>query len=168
MYRDAAEVCGVTLDFARMDPGTDLEAIPQRAIADRCRTPDGSCCAVEEGEEAVARRINLHAAKPVQPEPYYLAVSGQQLFPGRISQPNGHFCGVDDVGDEQGRDKALAGIGWFSPAVHAAVFDGHKRFLADHPRVVAGRDLERLAGAKNPPRPSVGFDLNCALKDKPW
>jgi hypothetical protein len=109
--------------------------------------------------------VDLYAAKPVQLDPYSLAVSSQQLFPGRISQPNGHFGGVDDVGDEQGRNEALARFGWLRPAVHAAVLDCHKRLLADHPRVVPRRDLERLAGAENPSRASIGFDLYLAFED---
>ena len=82
MYRDAAEISGVALDFAGMDARADLETILQRAIADRCRAPHGSCCAVEEGKEAIARRVDLHAAEPVQLDPHSLVVSGQQLFPG--------------------------------------------------------------------------------------
>jgi hypothetical protein len=92
-------------------------------------------------------------------------MSGQQLFPGRISQPNGHFRGVDDVGDEQGRNEAFARLGRLGPAVYAAVLDRHKRFLADHARVVPRRDLERLTGAKNPARASVGFNLYFAFED---
>jgi hypothetical protein len=49
--------------------------------------------------------------------------------------------------------------------VHAAELDCHKRLVADHPRVVPRRDLERLAGAKNSPRASVGFDLYFAFED---
>jgi hypothetical protein len=77
VYRDAAKVSGVALDFARMDACTDLETIVQRTIADRRRTPHGSCCAVEEGKEAIARRIDLHAAKPIQLDPHTLVVSSQ-------------------------------------------------------------------------------------------
>jgi hypothetical protein len=49
--------------------------------------------------------------------------------------------------------------------VHAAELDRHKRLLADHPRVVPRRNLERLAGAKNPPRAGVGFDLYFTFED---
>ena len=165
MYRDAAEVSGVALDFARMDARADLETVLPRAIADRCRAPHGSCRAVEEGKEAVAGREDFQAAKPVQLDPHCLVVSGEQLFPGGISQPNGHLRGVDDVGDEQGHNEALARLGRLGPAVHAGELDRHKRFVADHPRVVPRRDLERLAGAKNPSRAGVGFDLHCAFED---
>ena len=51
--------------------------------------------------------------------------------------------------------------------MHAAELDCHKRLVADHPRVVPRRDLERLAGAKNSPRAGVGFDLYFAFEDNP-
>jgi hypothetical protein len=162
--RDAAEVSGVALDFARMDACTDLETILERAIADCCRTPHGSCCAIEEGKEAVARRIDLHAAKPIQLDPHSLVVSSQQLFPGRISKPSGYFRGVHDVGDEQGRHEALARLCRLGPSVHAAELDRHKRFVADHSRIVTRRDLKRLASPKKPPRAGVGFDFYFAFE----
>jgi hypothetical protein len=164
VYRDAAEVSGIALYFARMDAGTDLETILERAIADRCRTPHSSCCAVEEGKEAVARRIDLHAAKPIQLDPHSLVVSCQQLFPGRISKPSGYFRGVDDVGDEQGRNEALARICRLGPAVHTAELDRHERFVTDHPRVVPRWYLKRLAGAQNPARAGLGFDFYFAFE----
>ena len=169
MYGDAAEVSGVALDFTRMDAGADLETILQRAIADRCRTPHGSGCAVEEGKEAVAGGVDLHAAKPVQLGPHTLVVTGQQLFPGRISEPNGHFRGVDDVGDEQGCDKALARLGRLGPAVHAGELDCHKGFVADHPCVVSWRDLKRFTGAKNPTRTPVSVSISTwPSRTTPW
>jgi hypothetical protein len=111
VYRDAAEVAGVALDFTRMDTSANPQTILLGVPTDRCRTPHGSCRSVEEGKEAVTRRVDFHATEPVQLDPHSLVVRGQQLFPGRISQPDGHLRGVDDVGDEQGRDEALARLG---------------------------------------------------------
>ena len=62
-------------------------------------------------------------------------------------------------------NEAFARLGRLGPAVHAAVLDRHKGFLADHPRVVRRRDFERLTCAKNPPRAGVGFDLCFAFED---
>jgi hypothetical protein len=62
-------------------------------------------------------------------------------------------------------NEALARLGRLGPAVHAAVLDRHKRFVADHPRVVPRRNFKRLAGAKDPPRAGVGFDFYFAFED---
>ena len=77
MYRDAAEVAGVALDFTRMDTSANPQTIVLGVLTDRCRTPHGSCRPVEEGMPVLAHRLL------VDPDEMAVVADENLVAPGR-------------------------------------------------------------------------------------
>jgi hypothetical protein len=65
--------------------------------------------------------------------------------PFRLAEPLEHRRGIDDIGDQDARDVCFTG---HEPAeaVDTRDLDGLERLVADHPRIVAGRDVKHVVG----------------------
>jgi len=108
---------------------------------------DGLRRAIEDSQEAVARRLHLSAAKRIQVIAKAGIVEPQEFLPCLVAHSLEHGRGVDDVGEEHRREDPFAGT--FGPDPHdpsARPFDRHPRFLTDHPGVVARWDFVDRVG----------------------
>jgi hypothetical protein len=91
------------LDLPGVQAGPDREPERGHAAGDRARAPDRPGRAVEGGEEAIARGVDL--APPEAPElaADEVVVSVEEVSPAAIPEGGGLLRGADDVGEEDGR-----------------------------------------------------------------
>src|SRR4029453_11500592 len=103
---------------------------PNGKVSDLGDQMDRGCAAdstrrpVEHREKAVTCGLDLVASEPVELEPDAIVVLPQELLPCRIAHARCDGCGIDDVGDEQGRDDPLTAIGWLAEAPDPCELDG--------------------------------------------
>src|ERR687895_2233487 len=156
----AAEGAPLTFDFAGMDPGADLEAIVLGGAGDRSGAANGTGRPVEHRNEAVAGRVDLEPAEPVELEADAVAVTSEERLPPRVAEADGDGRGVDDVRHEQGRHDALTHLWHLAPPAHADEVDRDAGFIPDDARVVARLDVERVTGTQDAHDAVVRLDLH--------
>jgi len=86
-----------------VETGTELEPQSARSVSDRQCAPDRTGWAVEGGEEAVPRRVDLAAAEKLQLAPDRRLLSSEQFRPfavAEITQPLGR---TNEIREEDGR-----------------------------------------------------------------
>src|SRR5438309_712602 len=153
-----AHIARRQLHFAGVDARSNLEPEGPCGTAHPIRTPHGACGPVEQREEAVARGTYFPTAESIELEPQPLIVLREELPPGRIT--DSFRCGgrIDNVGEQQRREDALA-TAHDRPAEgsHPGKVDRDPRVVADYPGVVPRRDFEGLVWAKVQRR-AVGHD----------
>jgi hypothetical protein len=104
---DPADLAGDLLDLADVKPGPHLEAERLDGFADVEGALDGRGGGVEDGEEAVSRRIDLAATVTAQCRPNGLVMLLDEITPGAIAQLRRQLGRPDDVREEHGRQETL-------------------------------------------------------------
>jgi hypothetical protein len=108
VHRDARDLAVDQLALARVQAGADLEPEQAHRLDDRAGAPHGRPGRVERREEAVAGRIHLATAEPLELRTHERVVAGQQPRPAAVSQLHGALGRADDIGEEHRREHALA------------------------------------------------------------
>ena len=143
MDGDAADVIADELDLTRMDADPDREADGARGSGHGRPTSDGLRRAVEDGQEAIARRLDLASMEDVEVIAQACVVESQQVLPRVVTESLEGGRRVDDVGEEDRREDPFSRtFGRDTDDPGARPFDRDPRLVADHPGVVARRDLE--------------------------
>src|SRR5262249_43982075 len=142
--RDAADLRSYDLALARVQSGPDVEPELPHPRADLAGGPDAAGRSVESRKKAVARGVDLAAAKARQ-LPADQAVMGVEPFsPAAVAQLGGAVGGIDDVGKQHGREDAIVlGIATRpGDELLDLVDDGVG--VADPGRVIRARELDVL------------------------
>jgi hypothetical protein len=82
-----------------VDSRPDFEADPAQVLADGHRALDGTSCAVEGDEEAVASGVHLAATEAADLFADDRVVFGQHLAPAVVAEPSRLPGRADDVGE---------------------------------------------------------------------
>ena len=89
----------------------------------------------------------------------------EEVTPGSIADPCGGRRGVHDVGEQDGREDALAAAGHGSgEGAHARPVEGDPGIVADDPGIVAWWDLVGLVGTDVEARTIFELDVGMALE----
>jgi len=91
-----------------VNPGPDRNAQIGDRLTHCLGASNRSGGTVERSEKPVAGRLDLTASKPIQLEPCPLVVLQKQLAPGGIAKPPELRGRVHNVGEEHGREHAVA------------------------------------------------------------
>src|SRR5688572_422366 len=97
VHGDAAELVADDLALAGMHAGADLDASRARCVAHGGCAADGARGAVEGGEEAVARGINLATAVMLEVLPHERLKTLEELAPFAVAERRGAFGGLNDI-----------------------------------------------------------------------
>src|SRR5262249_43439617 len=109
VHRDPADVAAAEFDLASVDAGADADPEGACPISDRDGGVDRPRRAVEGGEEPVAGCFHLSASVAIELAPHHGVVRVEQIAPAMVTQGGRGARGVDDVGEQYGRQDA---IGW--------------------------------------------------------
>jgi hypothetical protein len=110
MHGDAAHPRSRDLALPGVKPRSYLEAERVDCVADGARAPDGSGGAVEDGEEAVARHVDLAPAEAFELPPGDADISLEHLPPASVAHRGRLLRRAHDVG-EHDRDEHAIRIG---------------------------------------------------------
>ena len=139
--RHAADVAAHWLDL----PGVDADPRLDPGIGQRGDDGGGASKrgdrAPEGGQEAVARGVDLRAAEPEQLGAHELVVIGEDLLPGAITEAVGGTGRVDDIGHQERRDDPFVLARHADRIAVAGEIEDVHRLVADHPGVVARRNI---------------------------
>src|SRR6185436_4824499 len=95
------------LALARMHAGADLQAqAAHRVDRSRC-APDRARRSVEASEKAVARCIDLTAAKARKLAPQGRMVALEKSGPAAVSDRDCSLCRADEIGEEHGGEHSI-------------------------------------------------------------
>src|SRR4029079_18648760 len=141
---EAADVAGDDLDLAGMNRRPNLEAEVDERVDHLQRGDDRTGSSVEDREEAITGGVHLDAAMAFENLSHPPVVPLEELVTGRITDPGRQLGGRSDIGEEHGREDALADR-LLAPPAPAAPDDRHRRLLPEHPLIVARWDLEHVA-----------------------
>src|SRR5206468_3485570 len=103
----AADLVLHELALAGMEAGPYVQAELIEALADRTRARNRPGRAVEGGEEAIAGRVHLIAAKAAELDANSLVVVLQQLAPRAVAELGRPGRRADDVGEKHGGEHAV-------------------------------------------------------------
>ena len=141
------------LDLAGVDGRPDLEVVSRGDLAHRSGALERPRGSVEPDQESVARRLDLLAAEPLERPPDLVVVGREELVPAGVAEPPGDVGRADDVSEQDGRQDPLADCEQRrAPRPDAGPVDADARLVADHPGVVARRDLVDRLQARPPSR----------------
>src|SRR6185503_12258638 len=102
---------------------------------------------VEDRKYAVPRRVDLASVEAVELDGDGGVVLGEPVPPGSVSESRSLFGRADDVGHEQAGQHALGELRPDGrPCLEPRPVDHDTRLVADHPAVVARRDVVDVAG----------------------
>src|SRR4029077_2706225 len=104
-------VVAAELALARVQPGPHVKAQGPDPVPDRAGALDCAGGAVEGGEEAVAQRLDLTAAEPIELAARELVVAFDQLSPTPVPCLGGALGRVNDVGEHHRRKHSVEGPG---------------------------------------------------------
>ena len=148
--RHAAHVVAEQLRLARVHAGADLDAEPAHGARDRGGAPDRARRTVEHGEEPVAHRLDLATAVVGELLAHDAVVLVQELAPAAVAERRRQLRGADDVGEQQGQQRA--GRLRRPPRSRHELLD-----LPDHPLGVA--DGKGMVSSLELHEPGVGDQL---------
>jgi hypothetical protein len=98
---DAADVVAPELDLAGVDAGPDLDPAVPQPVAQAGGAADPPAGPVEQGQDAVAGRLDQPALELADLLPGEPVVQVQQLSPAPVADPPGELGGPDDVGQRR-------------------------------------------------------------------
>ena len=104
MYCEAADVVAAQLALPDVQPSTDLDSELGDAVEDGFSTADSSRRPVEHRQHPIAGRFHPAAAKARHLARTDLVMGVEELSPAPITGLGGKSGGVDDVGEENGRE----------------------------------------------------------------
>src|SRR5215208_1916249 len=111
MHADAADVVAPELDLAGVDPGPDLDPAVPQPVTEAGGAADPAAGPVEQGQDAVAGRLDqpaLELADQLLGEP---VVEVEQLAPAAVADPPGELGRPDDIGEQDGGQGPLPRLG---------------------------------------------------------
>ncbi len=111
MDGDPGDVGAGAFDLSSVDPGPDAEAIIAGAGDDLARAADRVGGAAEQGEDAVAGRLDHLAAVRLDGRSTRFEVTAQQLGPEPIAELCRSAAGLDDVGEQDRGEHAVGRLG---------------------------------------------------------
>src|SRR5262249_2917919 len=93
--------------FSGVKAGTDVDPERAHAVTNRRRAPHGASRPVEARKKAVARRVNLAAAKPRQLTPRPVVIAFEEVPPTAVSELRRSLRRSDDVDEENRGEHAV-------------------------------------------------------------
>ncbi len=106
MDTDPADLLSASFDLSRVDPAADFERrFPDRRT-DRVRAGDRQGGDLEDGQEAVARGVDLAPGEPAELTAHAAVVLVEELSPFAVAEPGRALGGADDVGEEEGCERS--------------------------------------------------------------
>lgn len=108
MHRNAAHIVGADFDLPGVKAGADFD--PQRPNRgdQRQRAMDGASRPVEGGKKSIAERLDLGAPEARQLAAEYRMMGVEQLAPTLVADGLRALGRIDNVGEENRRQGALA------------------------------------------------------------
>src|SRR5207253_4344765 len=110
---DSARLLSHQLALAGVEAGTDLEAERLHVLDQRAGTLDRAARAIECGEEAVPRSVDLVAVKLIQPAADEGMMALEERTPRRVPDLGRMLRRADDVGEQHRREDAF-GFLWLT------------------------------------------------------
>src|SRR5882672_11402612 len=107
VHRDASQLVPHDLALASVHAGANLDAEASYALGDRTARPHRARGTVERRQKAVARRVDLAATEAPQFRANRRVVRLNQIAPATVADLRGASRGVDDVGEEDGREQTV-------------------------------------------------------------
>src|SRR3990170_2515242 len=104
---DATDVVAPPLDFARVQPSSDLDPEGAHGLGDRARASDRPGGSVEGREEAIAGGVDLAPPVAGQHRAHGRVVAGDQFVPPAIAERYGALGRADDVGEQHRHERAV-------------------------------------------------------------